>query len=170
MAVEDLEIRYSEMEDGHKLYEWLQERENAKWFPMLGERELQMLVRNWAGYFQHRSSLTGLIDHKVCAVGTLFLMPYQKVSHHASFSLIVDKAYRSRGVGFSMVKNLLHLAKNFFHLEGVCVEVFEGCPILPLLEKFSFSQYAHQAGFVKEEDGSFRARILLEHFFDEVPK
>ena len=49
-----------------------------------------------------------------------------------------------------LVKNLKHLAKNYFHLEMIATEVFEGNPIIPLLKKNDFEEIFRQEKFVKD--------------------
>ncbi len=91
-------------------------------------------------------------------------MPYRKVAHHSSFYLIVDPKHRKKGIGRSMLKNLLHLAKTRFRQESVHAELFEPSLLRSLLEQQRFETFARQEGFVKREDG-FYARVLMEHFF-----
>jgi putative acetyltransferase len=105
-----------------------------------------------------------MIGDMPIAVGTLFLMPYKKVAHHCSFYLMVDPEHRRKGIGTSMVRNLLHLAKTRFRLESVHAEVFEPSVLQPLLQKLGFEVFAQQEGYVKLEN-CLRSRVLLEHFF-----
>ncbi len=162
--MQDFDIRYSEMEDGEYLKKWLAIPDDQRWFPMSLPQEIEDSVRNWIGFSKYRASLTATVDSKPCGIATLFLMPYKKVSHHATFYLIVEKHHRKKGIGSSLLKNLLHLAKNYFRLESVHAEIFEGCPILSLLEKAKFLPFAHQEHFVK--DGSeYISRTILECYF-----
>jgi RimJ/RimL family protein N-acetyltransferase len=157
------DIRYSMMEDLEWLQKWFEEPASTEGFPFDFE-ERDMPLKNWIGFSRFRASLTGMIDGVPCAIGTLFLMPYKKVAHHCSFYLIVDPKHRRKGIGASMVKNLLHLAKTRFRLEGVHVEIFEPSPLQSILEKSGFVPFARQENF-ECINGQFRARILWEHFF-----
>ena len=157
------DIRYSVLEDLSYLESWFTDPAESVPFPFTFE-EKEMPLKNWIGFSRYKASLTGTIDQIPCAIGTLFLMPYRKVAHHCGFYLMVDPLHRRKGVGASMVKNLLHLAKTRFRLEAVHAEVFEPNPILPLLEKLSFVPFARQENFENVE-GDYRARVLLEHFF-----
>ncbi len=159
------DIRYSQMEDFHPLHAWLSDPATHIWFPPSIPREIEEFAKNWIGFSRFRSSLTATAQGVPVAVGTLFLLPYKKVAHQCSFYLVVAPEMRRKGVGSSMVKNLLNLAQNYFHFESVYADVYEGCPLLPLLEKkFSFQQIDYQERFVKNPTG-YLARIIVEHTF-----
>lgn len=156
------EIRFSEMEDLSYLEQWLSGDEACDGFPF-GPEEKADALKNWIGFSRFKASLTGVHEGVPCAVGTLFLMPYKKVSHHCSFYLAVDPTQRNKGIGTSMIKNLLNLAKTRFRLESVHVELYEPSPLLSVVKKLGFETIAKQDDFVKM-NGTFRPRILLEHF------
>ncbi len=163
IPIPDFDIRYSNLEDISYLQEWLSTPESCDPFPF-GFLEKEDALKNWIGFSKFKASLTGMIKDVPCAIGTLFLMPYRKVAHHCSFYLIVAPEYRRKGIGTTMVRNLLHLAKTRFKLESVHVEIFDPSHLMPILQKLQFEPFAKQDNFVKI-DGCSRARILLEHFF-----
>lgn len=160
---DDYDIRYSELSDLEPLTEWFSEPSACDPFPFTSD-EKEEALKNWIGFSRFKASLTGVIGGKPCAVGTLFLMPYRKVAHHCSFYLMVDPAHRRKGVGTSLVRNLLHLAKTRFRLESVHVEIFEPSLLLPILQKLEFKLLATQEDYICI-DGAFQPRLLLEHFF-----
>jgi putative acetyltransferase len=88
-------------------------------------------------------------------------MPYRKVAHHCSFYLMVDPKHREKGVGTSMVKNLIHLAKERFRLEALHIEIYENSPLEPILKKLQFSEIVRQANYMKT-NGLLRARMIWE--------
>ena len=157
------DIRYSTLEDLPYLQQWFQDDTACGDYPF-GPVEKEEALKNWMGFAKYKASLTGTMDDLPCAIGTLFLMPYRKVAHHCSFYLIVDPTHRRKGIGASMLRNLLHLAKDRFRLESVHVETFEPSALLPLLQKLNFELFARQENFVRY-DGCSKARLLLEHFF-----
>ena len=159
----DFDIRYSTMDDLDFLKKWFEEKDETDNFPF-SQKEKETALKNWIGFSNFKASLTAIFDEKPIAIGTLFLMPYRKVAHHCSFYLIVDPEYRNRGVGNSMVKNLLHLAKTRFRLESMHVEVFQGSKLIPILKKQGFKEIVRQDNFVKIEDES-KARMIWEHSF-----
>lgn len=160
----DFDIRYSDLGDGSYLKSWLSSKEDMRWFPISTEKEMEEYARNWIGFSRFKASLTATHNGHPCAIGTLFLMPYKKVAHESMLYMIVDPAHRRKGVGTSLLNNLLNLAENYFSIEGINIELYEGCPLVPLLEKKGFTLYAKQDRFVKEEKG-YRARLLMDYFF-----
>lgn len=164
MQIPGYDIRFSELDDAAYLSSWLMFENACDDFPFTIE-EKDDAVRNWIGYSKFHASLTGTVEGTPCAIGTLFLMPYKKVSHHCSFYLLVDPEHRRKGVGTSMVKNLLHLAKSRFRLESVHVEIFLPNPIETILERLEFKPFAKQEDFTKIAPSNYRPRLLMEHFF-----
>lgn len=157
------DIRYSTLEDLVYLQEWFQDPGACDDFPF-SFKEREDSLKNWIGFSKFKASLTGAIDNVPCAIGTLFLMPYRKVAHHCTFYLMVDPKQRRKGIGISMIRNLLNLAKTRFRLESVHAEVFEPSHLLPMLIKLGFAETVRQENFVKV-NGCPRARLLLEVWF-----
>jgi putative acetyltransferase len=160
----NFDIRYSVSEDLSFLQGWFANPVERNPFPFETDIETEEVLKNWIGFARYKAGLTGILGEVPCAIGTLLLMPYRKVAHHGSFYLIVDPQHRRKGIGTSMVRNLLHLAKTRFNLESISVEIYDPNPILPILEKNRFELFARQENFVKIE-GKSHARILMEHFF-----
>lgn len=161
MSVPGFDIRYTLLEDISYLEEWFKDPSVCDDYPFT-PLEKEPALKNWIGFAKYKASLTGTIDDVPCAIGTLFLMPYKKVAHHCSFFLFVTPERRHQGIGTSMVKNLLHLAKTRFRIESVHVEIYEPSPLLSILLKLGFHQFVRQENFVKLH-GEPRARLLLEH-------
>ena len=166
MDIPGFDIRFSELDDAAYLSSWLTYPDACDDFPFNFE-EMPDAVRNWIGYSRFKACLTGTIDNEPCAVGALFLMPYKKVSHHASFYLIVDPNHRRKGIGTSMVRNLLHLAKNRFKLESVHAEMYLPSQLESILDRLKFEFVAKQEDFTKLPNGKFHSRLIVEHFFHE---
>lgn len=156
-----LDIRYTEVTDAPYLRDWLLDPHVQKWFPVSELREIEDAVQCWMGFCRHCSSLTATLQGVPCAIGTLFLMPYRKVSHHCMFKMVVNPKFHRQGIGYELLKNLKYLAKRYFHLELIHIEVFEGNPIIHLLKKLDFHEFARQERFVKSE-GNYLSRILYE--------
>ncbi len=160
MAI-DHDIRYTYVTDIMYLKKWLNTPGMLQFFPMTSEKEVDDAAQCWIGFCRWSSSLTVTIGHVPCAIGTIFLMPYKKVAHQGLFKIIVDPQWQRKGIGSSLVRNLKHLAKNYFHLELMNIEVFEGNPLILLLKKEGFYEVFRQEKFVKE-DGRMKARIFME--------
>lgn len=156
------DIRYSEMSDLSFLQRVFEVPKACDDFPF-GPEEKDEALKNWIGFSRFKASLTGIMNDTPCAIGTLFLMPYKKVAHQASFYLIVDPDYRRQGIGTSLVRNLAHLAKTRFRLECINVEFFEPSHLIPLLQKLHFASVFRQENYVKT-DGERRPRIVMEQW------
>lgn len=163
IPLENFDIRYTTLEDLAYLQKWFEAPSACDDFPF-GMKEKEDSLKNWIGFSKYKASLTGLVDNVPVAIGTLFLMPYRKVAHHCSFYLIVDPNYRRKGIGTTMVRNLLHLAKTRFRLESVHVEIYEPSALLSILQKNGFEQQIRQENYAKI-NGCPKARLVLEHFF-----
>lgn len=160
----DYDIRFSELDDLSLLTEWFSAPGACDDYPC-SEEEKGEFLKNWIGFSKFKAGLTGTIQNTPCAMASLYLMPYRKVAHHCSFYLMVDPAHRNKGIGTSMVRNLLHLAKTRFRLESVHVEMFEPSLLLPILKKLGFQFVFRQEHFMKMKEGHYRARIVWEHPF-----
>lgn len=166
--MKELDIRYSNQNDLVFLEKWLKDPDNNKWFPFSSEKEIEDSSKNWISFYKYKASLTGVLNNQVCAIGTIFLMPYRKLAHHALFYLIVDKDYRSKGIGTDMLNNLINLGKNYFKLESLYTEVYEGCPMIELLKKNNFEEFAYQPMYVREKSDKYLARILYSIWFNQT--
>lgn len=164
MDLPGYDIRFTELDDLGYLSLWLSLPNACDDFPF-NEHEKDEALKNWIGYSKYHASLTGTVDNVPRAIGTLFLMPYRKVAHHASFYVIVDPEFRRKGIGTSIVRNLIHLAKTRFRLESLHVEIFPPSSLQGILERLGFQEFARQENFVKFDNGTTRPRVLLEHFF-----
>jgi putative acetyltransferase len=159
----EFDIRYTRVTDTPYLKNWIDRNEIMKWFPFDREetQDIEHYIRNWIGFSRFKASLTATIGHHPCGMATLYLLPYKKVAHSAIFQLVVDPDYQRQGIGFSLLKNLKHLAKNFFKLTSLHIEVMEGNPGLALLIKSGFFEVSRQEGYYKR-DGKYLAKIVME--------
>lgn len=158
---EEFDIRYTHVDDAPILRKWIDAPGALHWFPMSTPAEVENAVQVWIGFSRISSSLTATYQGKPIGIGTLFLMPYRKVAHHCIFKIIVDPDFRRRGAGTLLLRNLKHLAKNYFRLELMHIEFFEGNPIEKLLKKENFREFARQPNYVKEGD-RYLGRVLME--------
>lgn len=160
---DSFDIRYSEMDDHAFLQRCFADETVCDAFPF-GNSEKDDALKNWIGFSRYKASLTGVINDQPYAIGTLFLMPYKKVAHHCSFYLIVAPEHRRKGIGSSLVRNLLHLARTRFRLDSVNAEFYEPNPIQSILQRNGFEEIVRQENFAQIH-GQGHARIIMEHFF-----
>lgn len=163
LSVDDssFDIRYTKEDDVSSLEKWLSNPEVLKWMPFSEGEELTSTIRGWMSFSRYQCTLTATWKGKPVGMGILYLMPYRKVAHHCLVNLVVDPEYQRQGVGGALIKNLKHLAKNYFHLEWLQFEVFEGSTFISLLKKYDFYEAVCQERFVKEGE-NYLSKIVME--------
>lgn len=154
-------IRYTEDEDEAHLREWLNDPDVRCWFPMQEPIEVEDTVQRWMGFHSYKCSLTAVKDDIPCGLATLYLMPYKKLAHQCQFGMIVGKGYRQKGIGTVLLNNLIHLAKEYFKIELLHLEVYQDNPAIRLYKRFGFRQFGIQKKWIKD-DGRFLGRIFME--------
>jgi RimJ/RimL family protein N-acetyltransferase len=159
-----LDIRYTEATDAPHLKEWLSDPAVNTWFPMDDTPEIDDAVARWISFSRYRCSLTAVMDGVPCGIVTLYLQPYRKLAHQCEFGIIVAPAYRNRGIGSDLLKNLIHLAKEFFHIELLHLQVYAKNPAIRLYKRFGFVEFGNQTHWIKERDGTYTGRIFMEKF------
>lgn len=160
-TVEGLELRYTREEDLILIEQWLLEPGVLKAFPMDDEREVKDAAKYWVGFAKYKASITALFEKEPCGIATLCLMPYKKIAHQCLISILVSEKMRGKGVGTVLLNNLIHIAKNYFNLEVLYLEVYEGNPAIALYRRFGFKEVGEQPCFMKE-DGKYVSKIIME--------
>lgn len=161
MTAMDVEIRYTISDDSEPLKQWLLEPGVLRGFPMADDREVEDSVKHWIGFAKYKSSLTATIDGQAVGIATLCLMPYKKLAHQCLVSIIVSEEVRGKGVGTQLLNNLIHLAKNYFGIEVLYLEVYEGNRAITLYERFGFREIGLQKHFMKDE-GEYIGKVIME--------
>lgn len=158
---DEFDIRFSYYTDENFLREAMEDPEVRKWYPPSTDSDVQVFIRNWAGFARYKCSLTAVYKGETVGMATIFLMPYVKVSHLAMVYVIVKRPFQGMGVGTSLIKNINHLAKTNFNLVSVHMEIYGDCAIIPLLEKLQYKEVIAQKNFV-EVDGKLESRKIME--------
>ena len=159
--MDDIEIRYTVEADAPYLKDWLMEPGVLAGFPMCDEQEVTDSVKHWIGFSRYKSSLTAVIDDEPVGIATLCLMPYKKLVHQCLLSIIVTDKMRGKGIGTKMMNNLIHLAKEYFSLEVLYLEVYQGNRAISLYDRFGFKKIGEQKHFMKE-NGHYISKIIME--------
>lgn len=162
--LENFEIRYTEMSDGKHLKEWLQEPGVLRWFPMYDEVEIDDAVQRWIGFARYKCSLTAVLNGEPCGMVTLYLQPYRKLAHQCEFGIIVGKNCRGKGIGGELIKNAINLAKNYFNIELLHLQVYAENPAMRLYSRWGFKEFGRQTHWIKEAPGDYRGRVFMERF------
>lgn len=159
--LENLTIRLGRQEDESYLVEWLLQPNVLQWFPLFDLKEIEDAAKIWMSYSKIGSALTAVYEDEPCGTATLYINPYKKLSHQALFAIIVDDRWRGKGIGTRLLKELIDLAKQKFHLELLHLEVYEGNPAIRLYERFGFQTYGVQHRFAKS-DGRYLDKIMMQ--------
>lgn len=159
----ELIIRFTEMEDGKYLREWLLDPSTMRWFPMCDEVEVDDSVSRWIAFSRYKCSLTAVRDGTPCGLATLYLQPYRRLAHQCEFGIVVGKDYRGKGlnVGEQLLKALMDLAKNTFRIELLHLQVYGENPAIRLYRRFGFREFGRQTRWLKDH-GAFVPRVFME--------
>lgn len=156
-----ISIRLAEESDQKYLIEWLSQPGVLQWFPLSDLREIEDAARIWMSYSKQEAVLTALWNGTPCGIANLYIQPFKKLSHQCLFAIIVDEAYRGKGVGTLLLNELMDLAKNRFLISLLHLEVYEGNPAMRLYQKFGFTEYGKQRRFIKE-NGEYLSKVLMQ--------
>ncbi|OGN54000.1 MAG: hypothetical protein A2098_03310 [Chlamydiae bacterium GWF2_49_8] len=69
---------------------------------------------------------------------------------------------RGKGIGRRLLKEIEELAKEMFQIEILHLEVYEGNPAIHLYERAGFKRYGIEKHFIKEKEGQYRAKIMMQ--------
>jgi GNAT superfamily N-acetyltransferase len=155
-------FRFTSPEDAPYLHEWLNEPSILRWFPMYDAKEIEDAVRIWVSYARIHAGLTVEWEGKPCGFANLYIQPFRKLAHTCLFSIIVQKQMRGKGIGKSLLEELMKLAKMKFHIEILHLEVYEGNPAKKLYERLGFVEFGCHKKSIKEEQG-----YLDKHFMQK---
>jgi len=159
----NLKIRYTDLSDMENLKKWLLDPEVALLFPMENEAEVDDAAYRWVSFARIKSSITAELDGVPCGMATLYIQAYKKLAHQAEFGIIVAPGYRNKGIGTFLVKSLMRLAKEQFHLELLHLQVSTENPAIRLYKRLGFREFGRQSHFIKDKEG-YIGRIFMERF------
>lgn len=164
MSKENLPVtfRFTRVEDGPHLREWLHEPGVLRWFPMIDEVEIEDSVQRWIGFSRYRCGLTAVVDGTPVGLAALYLHPYRKLAHQCEFGIIVSPQWRNRGIGALLIKELEKLAKETFKIEVLHLQVYDHNPARRLYERLGFVPFGYQAKWLKEPEFGFIGRTFME--------
>ncbi len=170
--VPGLEIRYSTVEDGQYLKEWLSDPTVSRWFPMNDSVETEDATMRWISFARYHCSLTAVIDGKPVGLTTLYLQPYKNLAHQCEFGIIVAPDCRAMGIGSHLLNSLMHMAKERFKIEVLHLQVYADNPAIRLYRRFGFTEFGRQTHWVKKHhtegpkagETEYIGRVFMERF------
>ena len=159
-----LTVQNTTEKDVELLKAWLVQPRVLDGFPMIDPREVNDAVRIWMDYAKKGASIT--VSHKKtpCGAANLYVHSVEKFKHQSLFVVVVDQKYRGKGIGTFLLKSLEKLAKEKFNIELLHLEVYEGNPAIGLYEKLGFIYYGRQEKYLKDPDGKYYDKILMQKF------
>ena len=157
-----ISVRLLIPEDQPLLVEWLWQPGVLQWFPLVDQREIEDAVRIWMNYGAKKAGLMGLWDGVPCGTAVLNLQTDPKLAHQCLLSILVDEKFRGRGVGTKLIEALMVLAKEEFQIELLHLEVYQGNPAIRLYERMGFVQYGSHPRFMKEPDGRYLDKVMMQ--------
>lgn len=159
---EAFSIRFSEYNDGNALKSWLLDPRLSIWSVPKGEAETALFVRNWESLVREKSSISAFYKDRIVAIASLYPLLYRKVCFAAVGSIWIDPDYIDFGLQPSLLKNFKHLAKSYFHLEAIQIELYgKDHPMMESLLAAGFYSIYEQEGFFEQGD-HFLPRICLQ--------
>lgn len=158
----NLSIEASNLEDGVLLKNLFLQPDVLEYFPMYDLREVEDSVRIWEFFCKKGASLTAYYEGKACGFAFLNLQGYKKFSHQCLITILVDDAFRNRGIGTQLLKELFKLAKETFQLEMLHLEVYDTNPAIRLYQRMGFKKFGFHKNFIKEKD-QYIGKIFMEH-------
>ncbi len=157
-------VRYTEPDDAMHLKSWFLEPGTLNGFPMMDEIEIDDAALRWVSFCRYRCSLTLLNEGVPCGIATLYLQPYRRIAHQCEFGIVISSGCRGKGLGKLLMRCLMHLAKETFHIELLHLQVYQDNPAIQFYEKLGFTEFGRQTHWVKEGEGKYAARIFMEKF------
>lgn len=165
-----LEIRYTEPADAPFLKTWLLDPSVGRWFPMADAVEIDDAVNRWIAFYRYRCSLTATLNGAPCGIATLYLQPYRKLAHQCEFGIIVGEEYRNQGIGTDLMRNIINLAREYFKIELLHLQVYSKNPAINLYKRFGFTEFGTQTHWIKEDENTYVGRTFMELQLKELPE
>lgn len=159
-------FRPTETADLEYYKSWLQQPGVLDGFPMSDKREIDDAVSLWHQYIARGSSITALYKKTPVGAANLYIHDVEKLKHQSLFVILVDEKYRGQGIGTLLLKELKKLGKQKFGLEILHLEVYENNPAIRMYERLGFKQYGRHPRYLKDKNGKYFDKILMETKLD----
>jgi len=156
-------VRLSQPTDREPLISWFMEGDTLDGFPMQELPEVTDAVKLWMDFVAYlRCGITAEVNGEPCGMAVLYLQYLQKLRHTCLFGIIVREDMRGRGIGALLIQELMEKAKNVFHIEILCLEVYEGNPAQRLYKKMGFTVFGVQNAFLLDAQGNYKQKICMQ--------
>jgi putative acetyltransferase len=129
---------------------------------MCDEIEVKDSVNIWMSYMKFNSVLVAEIDGIPVGNAMIYIQHYKKLKHQALFAIVVDQNYRGKKIGSKLLNELFKLGKEKLKLEIIHLEVYHSNPAINLYKRLGFKQYGIHKKFLKDLDGKYYDKILMQ--------
>ena len=143
------------------LEQWLMDPIVLGWFPMSTLQEVKDALRVWQHYARRGTAYTAEYNGIPVGSANLYINTYEKLRYQSLFAIVVDKAHRGKGIGTKLLEHVIKEAKRL-GVKTLHLEVYEGNPAQRLYERMGFLRYGMHKKFLKESDGSYGNKILMQ--------
>lgn len=158
----DVVIKTSEKRDTESLSLWFKEPGILSGFPMCNDTEVEDSIRLWSYHIDMGAGLTAWIGGERVGMLVLYINPFKKLAHTCLFSIVVNPAFRKRGVATLLIQTAEKVAKEKFGIEILHLEVYEkNEKAYRLYQKLGFIPYGKQKHFTKE-NGAYLDKVLMQ--------
>ena len=158
----EINIRVMVEADTFYLRQWLLDPVVLGWFPMSNASEVEDALKVWLYYARQGSAYAIEVDGIPCGMANLYVHTYEKLKYQSLFAIVVGKEHRGKGIGTKLLKHVMHEAKHTFGIRNLHLEVYEGNPAERLYQRIGFKKYGEHKKFLKEADGSYGTKILMQ--------
>ena len=124
-------------------------------------QEVKDALRVWQHYARHGTAYTAEYNGIPVGSANLYINTYEKLRYQSLFAIVVDKAHRGKGIGTKLLEHVIKEAKRL-GVKTLHLEVYEGNPAQRLYERMGFLRYGMHKKFLKESDGSYGNKILMQ--------
>ncbi len=144
------------------LKKWLMDPVVLGWFPMSNIQEVEDALKVWQIYARQGSAFTAEVNGVPCGVANLYVNSFEKLKYQSLFAIVVAEEHRGKGIGTRLLKYVMHEAKYKFGIKNLHLEVYEGNPAFNLYTRLGFKTYGKHEKFLKEADGSYHSKVMMQ--------
>lgn len=145
----DIQIRYTQMEDGDYLKKWLEDPFVNRSYISSNTDEFVAESRLWINHSYLKCSLTATVEGAPVGIALLQLAPFQKIKHCAECSIIVSPEHQRMGIGTKLMRALFILGKEKFKIEIVNLFYLQRSS-KKFYKKLGFYEAGEQKKFIKD--------------------
>lgn len=164
MKYTDKELHARVMVDADLFFltEWLMDPVVLGWFPMSNLKEVQDASKVWQIYARKNAAFTVEVNGAPAGMAIVYVNTYEKIKHQSLFAIVVGEKYRGKGVGAYLLKYIMKKARDEFGIWLLHLEVYQDNPAYRLYHRLGFREYGKHEKFLKEADGRYETKVMMQ--------